>query len=94
MTEARCETCRWWQSEGAPIAAATRKIGAASFLGTCQVNPPVLLGADGGHSVDRVAVFPETNADRFCSRWQPEGDGGGGGERQPAEVVVSLRAAA
>jgi hypothetical protein len=88
-----CETCAWWTREPELANALRRPDGSASDLGVCQVNAPVVVGTGGF----RMSVFPEVRAHRFCSRWEPEdegGDGGDGGGGEEVTNVVPLRGAA
>jgi hypothetical protein len=78
-----CSTCKWWQRSAPKLAAALRDPSASEALGTCQVNPPVVVEA----VTFPVTMFPETHGDRFCGRWRAAHRGGDGG----GEAVVPFK---
>lgn len=77
MTARCCRTCYWWSNVHPPLATGTRfPAGADPEIGTCHVDPPVLIRAP-----VPVSMYPATHADRHCAQWQPaDGPEGGGGE--------------
>lgn len=71
---ARCRTCLFWRQGWGPIATATRVPDANPDLGACELEPPIVQSLNGGLQ----SVFPATHADRCCSMWIHDGDGGPG----------------
>lgn len=63
-----CATCVWWTRSAPKLANAIRDPSAAFELGTCQVNPPVVVQGSGSFP---VPMYPETHESRFCGRWAP-----------------------
>jgi len=88
----RCETCTWWERQGATLSSAARDPGAADDVGTCQAYPPDLQRVAFG----AVGYFPVTHASRFCRDWQERVDDPDDGEREPVPdgTVVPFRSAA
>lgn len=86
----RCETCRWWDDDGAQFANATREVAPVRGVGTCEVNPPQSVVLQNGLI---ISVFPTVHGDRVCGQWTALIDGPGDGERSGGEVVP-LRSAA
>lgn len=71
---ARCRTCMFWRQGGSPIATLMRVPDANPDLGVCEIEPPIVQSLNGGLQ----SVFPATHADRCCSMWIGDGDGGPG----------------
>jgi hypothetical protein len=86
----RCETCRWWDEDGAQFANATREVAPQRNVGTCEVEPPKSVVLPNGVI---VSVFPTTHASRVCGRWASLIGGPDDGERADT-TVIQLRSAA
>lgn len=84
-----CRTCRWWDEEGASLAAAIREASTERDIGTCEVNPPQVVGTLSGRA---LSYFPRVHADRVCGQWTALLDAPNDGERQGE--VVPLKAVA
>lgn len=86
----RCETCRWWDEDGAQFATAVREVVPEKGIGTCEVSGPQSAVLPNGLI---VSVFPRTHGDRVCGRWAALTDGEpDDGER--VGTVIPIRSAA
>lgn len=79
-----CSTCIWW-NRAAPCRATMMRdpTGGQDFLGTCELNAPVVVPGIGGLP---ISVFPQTHADRTCGHWA-DGTAGGDGDGGERTVV-------
>lgn len=82
----RCETCRWWDEDGAQFANATREIAPRNGIGTCEVDRPQCVTLPNGLI---VSAFPITHGGRVCGSWAALVDGGhDDGEVVPIRMVA------
>lgn len=73
--DVRCATCCFWSRTLPPVTTGHRRAcGADDDLGTCQINPPVVLMLGGA----AVSMQPQTHATRACMDWVGEAGGPGG----------------
>lgn len=80
-----CRNCVYWEQAGARLANAIVDPSAHADMGVCVFNPPMVKEAPSFPFP--ISMFPEVHADRWCGGWEAPADDGGGGERQPQNVV-------
>lgn len=86
----RCETCRWWDEDGAQFANATREVAPRKGVGTCEADPPTSVVLSNGVI---VSVFPTTHGHRVCGAWTALANGDPDDGERMGEVVP-IRSAA
>ena len=91
MRQHTCATCLWWKRAAPRLANALRDPSASTQVGTCQLNPPVVVQ---GNAAFPVALFPETHETRFCGYWCDEAGSGGPDDGERTVVPFKPREAA
>ena len=86
-----CSTCVWWNRAAPCRATMLRDPQAEQFLGTCELNAPVVVPGIGGLP---ITVFPQTHADRTCGHWADHRPVDGGDDGEPVVVPFQQREAA
>lgn len=90
-TDHACATCVWWKRAAPKLANALHDPSASPQVGTCHLNPPVVVQ---GNSAFPVTLFPETHETRFCGHWSDTEHLGGPDDGERTVVPFKPREAA